>query len=138
MDIPKNEINNKNIGMLLSPKFENQLFRESMGGNAGEMHAGVNAHYNSLGEITRFSNYPSDMEKGEKWVAFRVDVEYLNYPRNLFEKVLYKLQKRKDRWLIDGVYFEDKNENEDVKSVIENPADYVNKLSKKERRDYKK
>jgi len=128
MAIPKNEVINKNIEMLLGNQFTMRLINESIGGNAGEMHAGVNAHYSPLGEIVRFSNYPDEKKEGEKGVTFSVDVGYMLKTSYL---------SKKDRWIIDGIYFDDKNENEDVKSVIENAADYANKLSKKDRKERK-
>lgn len=130
--IPKNEIINKDIDKLLSKEFYNLMVRESIGGNAGEMHVGVNAHYNNLGEIVRFSNYPDKMKAGEKNMIFRVDVSYF-FNKKSFLNIF---SKQPDKYIIDGVYF-DREDNEDIKSVIQDAVGYVNKLSKKERESRK-
>ena len=127
--LPKNEAINRNIDMLVGDEFTNALVRESIGGNAGTMHAGVNAYYDSIGRITEFSNYAPKKE-GKKRVTFRVDVNYLLDYREWYEK-LYK--KKNDKWTIDGIYFEDKTELPEIKNLIEEAVSYVNKMSRKQR-----
>ena len=127
--IPKNEVINKNIDMLIGDEFWNLLIRESIGGNAGEMHAGVNAFYNTIGELTEFSNYQPKKD-GKKRVTFRVDMGYLIDTRKWYEKIF---SSKNDKWTIAQTYFEDKNENSDVKQVIESAVSYVNSLSNKKR-----
>jgi len=126
-NIPKNEVINKNIDMLVSDKFWNMLMRESIGGNAGKMHAGVNAFYNSIGEITKYSNYPP--QNGEKRVTFSVNMDYVFDYRKWYEKI-YK--PKLDKWIIDAIYFDDKHEDGIIKGVIEDAVSYVNSLSKKQ------
>jgi len=83
-----------NIEMLTGEKFFKNLYRESIGGNAGKMHAGVNSYINHEGRIMEFSNYPT--EKPYETVTFRVEMSYLS-PQT---------RKEHNGPFIDGIYFE--------------------------------
>ena len=89
----ENEIVKSNIEKLIGKEFLDALCDESIGGNAGEAHAGVNSYINSQGKIMEFSNYPTG-EFYEK-VQFGIDMSHLSSEPDNRNKARF----------IDGIYF---------------------------------
>jgi len=125
--IPKNEIINKNIERLLSPEFE-RGFTGYFEEDNEKIQSWVNMYYSNNGELS--------FEKKEGEVRFNINTTYL-FKKNFFSNLFSK----KD-WIIDNVYYFEKDlgivVKPEIKEIIQDTFDYVNKLSKKERKDYQR
>jgi hypothetical protein len=148
MEIDRNKAINKNIEKLLSPEFERR-FRGVLE-DKGKIQSFADMKYNQAGEL-EFNG------QNMGTVRFYVDTTYkfkkniLNYlcqklgisdhPKNRY--LASALQYRffwfteRNKWNIDEVYFIGRESvNRDIKDIMNKAKEYVNNLSRKERKQY--